>query len=246
MLWNKSFTTATSVAVICTAGAFLTGFAPIPANVSAAETSESLTLAASKDLAAIGSEDALPERDLEVEGGDEGWYILAPDGSKQKVQPGSASLKAPESGRSPRLLDLWMWTQCWTINDSNFTIKSYDWWWSGQKNQIDLKCGFHDTARGTGSGYKHIAAGHQQDWQNKLDQIGDPRYSWDDVMSSGIYAALMYPEYTTAQSGQKRCAYGILVYLTAKGIQQQFEPTVFWSENNKLIITAIPKTKGSC
>ncbi len=184
--------------------------------------------------------------ELTVESGNEGWYVLAPDGMTQKVQPGSARTPAPEPDRSSRLLDLWAWGQCWTLNDSNFAIKSYDWWWNGQKTSIDLKCGFHDDVRATGSGYKHIAAGHQKDWQAKLDQIGDARYSWDDVMASGVYAAMTYPEYTTAQAGQKRCAYGILVYLTNKGIQQQFEPTVVWSENNKLIITAIPKTKGSC
>lgn len=139
-----------------------------------------------------------------------------------------------------------MWTQCWTVNDRDFTIKSYDWWWNGQKTRIALTCGFHDDVRETGSGYKHIAAAHQRDRQNRLDQIGDTRYSWDDVMSSGVYAALMYPEDTKPQAGQKRCSYGILVYLTPKGIQQQFEPTVVWSENNKLIISAIPKTKGRC
>jgi hypothetical protein len=175
-----------------------------------------------------------------------GWYVIAPDGSSEMVEPGSARLSESTPGSSGRLLDPWMWSQCWAFNDSNFVITSYKWGWYGTSTKIDLKCGFQNEATGSGSGYKHIAANHQKDWQNKLDQIGDYRYSWDDVMSAGVHAALTYPDYTTSQAGQKRCAYGILAYVSSKGIQQMFEPTIVWSENNKLIITAIPKTKGSC
>lgn len=70
-----------------------------------------------------------------------------------------------------------MWAQCWVMNDSDFTITSHAWWWNAVKTDIRLTCGHHNDETDGGAGYKHIAARHERDWQTKLDQIGDTRYS---------------------------------------------------------------------
>ena len=105
---------------------------------------------------------------------------------------------------------------------------------------INLKCG--DSA----SGYIHIRANHQPQWQAQMTGPG----LWDDYMVWASRQALSAPLVALTQSGNKRCyTTPIRLYQVVNGVSSYWKtinPSVVVSMNNKILITSIPSTTSTC
>jgi len=68
---------------------------------------------------------------------------------------------------------------------------------------VDLNCGT------SGYGWHHIQAGHQAEWQQRLDTANQngagPVSTWDDFMALATYAVLKDPWWYTQEYSGKRC-----------------------------------------
>jgi hypothetical protein len=106
--------------------------------------------------------------------------------------------------------------------------------------KVPLRCG--DQA----SGYVHIRARHEIDWQN---QMGGPGL-WDDYMVWATKAALEAPSLVTNQANLKRCyTTPIQVYRVVNGARvfwKVFNPSVIVSTNSKKVVTSIPTNIATC
>lgn len=115
-------------------------------------------------------------------------------------------------------------------------------WKSNNDGTVALTCG-----NKKGMGFNHIRASHPADqWKAQMGGKG----SWTAYMKYLIGASLKKPAVVKNQSGNKACYQApVKVYRLTNGEPKYWKtinPSVVISKNNKLVITAIPSTKGAC
>jgi len=105
---------------------------------------------------------------------------------------------------------------------------------------IDLRCG--DSA----SGYVHIRANHQGQWQDRINQVGTGGL-WDDLMVWATGQAVEHPAggYPRTLGGGKLC-YSTPIFMSGPYGSIQFNPTIIVSDSNRKIITSYPTTSPAC
>ncbi|GAB3305221.1 hypothetical protein [Pseudoclavibacter terrae] len=158
---------------------------------------------------------------------------------------------APEGEMSPQLISFDQWFRCFSLNESSEVFSTYEFPKDGVGYPITLQCG-NDVY-----GYKHIRAGKETQWQQKIDAGLAAGWnpdmqaveSWDDLMNMATASFVSDPGEGLKYSAvsQKYCTNGIMGFVNA-----QFEPvyqfrvTVSWSENNARIITSYPDPRTYC
>lgn len=105
---------------------------------------------------------------------------------------------------------------------------------------VKLKCG------NSASGYVHIRANHQPQWQAQMGGTG----LWDDYMVWASAQVLTAPSLANTQAGNKRCyTTAIEVFQVINGAHvywKTIRPSVVVSMNNKIVVTSIPSTVSTC
>lgn len=171
------------------------------------------------------------------------------DGEYQLVLPvemeeTSEAKATPQTDNTAFLLDPQQWFQCWAINDAHYLLRTYNHPSDGHISTISLKCGT------SAFGYKHIAAGHEKDWQGVLDGVTPPgttpNVSWDDLMSAGTGNAIRHWEIKINQSGNKTCVIGTMIWFSNGVFSKPFNTRTIWSKNNMHVITSFPDRAGVC
>ena len=105
---------------------------------------------------------------------------------------------------------------------------------------VDLRCG------DSKSGYVHVRANHQNQWQSRINAVGGSG-NWDDLMAWATGEALRAPEagYPKDVGGGKWC-YTAPIFMSGPRGTVQYKPTIIVSTNNKLVITSYPSTNTAC
>ncbi|WP_292723386.1 hypothetical protein [Microbacterium sp. 13-71-7] len=163
------------------------------------------------------------------------WVAIGADGSR--FTPSGPLVAAPSQAApneaSPYLLDPPTWYFCYVLNNETYPISEYfAAYFSGFQGTINLTCG------NTAFGYKHIEAGHANDWGHYGSIVGG---TWDDFMGWAVGSTLGAPSSIGSQAGQKLC------YTAPIWITNGVEDVVVWSkviisENNRWVITAYPSS----
>jgi hypothetical protein len=178
-----------------------------------------------------------------IDTGDD-WYAVGPNG--EQMSPSEplgwkSARPASTSVVSPFLLDPVDAFQCNVSNNASHTVT----WWTAKKTstyaggRIDLKCGTATT-----SGYKHIKARHQTDWQNRVNQAGGGT-AWDDLLNFSVAQAFKAPSSVVNQGSGKICyTTPIRLYKSNGTLITTYYPRAVLSSTNKILITAFPG--GGC
>lgn len=105
---------------------------------------------------------------------------------------------------------------------------------------VDLRCG------DSNSGYVHIRASHQGQWQSRIDSVGG-NGNWDDLMAWATGEVLRAPEAGYPKDvGSGKWRYTAPIFMSGSKGTVQYKPTVIVSTNNKLVITSYPSTNTAC
>lgn len=152
----------------------------------------------------------------------EGWYAVVdgekvsiPKGLVKRPQPAKPDAGTPTGTADPLLLNLAQSTECFVFNKEQLAIATYEWAWNGTKKTKILKYGTEKY------GYKHIKKEHEKNGQKKLNELkakGQGQgYAWDDVMASGIWAAMSFSDFASYKvTENKYCSVGRLGYYATK------------------------------
>lgn len=154
---------------------------------------------------------------------------------------------------SPFLLAPDDWIQCWWFNNDSWAITSFTAGWDGELKEMALQCGFHDSATGTGQGYKHIAYGHEEQWRDRITQAqpGANTDSWGDLMWNVASRSWFDAYDSSGPYNGKLCIAGYVEMYGPNPSGQivkkyTFYPTFSWSLTNDRLITAIPSSASGC
>jgi hypothetical protein len=143
-----------------------------------------------------------------------------------------------------RMLNLIDFFGCTLAQNPDYLIKNYATQSSVSYpySRTSLYCGSSDK-----SGYLHIKAAHESDWQSRINSYGGGS-AWDDLMDFATAQVLSKPRAVVEGISNKSCFWApVKIYDSRTGYQiDYFEPTVIVSGNNKLVITSYPTTRNNC
>lgn len=183
------------------------------------------------------------------------WYAMNANGEILSSEDNIIDLAPPEPALegevSPYLIDdPFAWAACFLNYDETYPLASYTWWYTSQATMtIELQCGYHNSATGAGHGWHHIAAGHEQQWRNRIIQTGESSdgAGWDDLMSWVNLETISWPYYNERQSNYKVCVSSATLMYDGDGdYVYTFWPSVIFTEDTKRIITSIPSSYSVC
>lgn len=174
----------------------------------------------------------------------ESWIAVSPEtGGQLTVGEGSIAVNYV-SGPQPRLLNLIDFVGCTLSQNSSYLIKNYVVKPKGSytSTRAALYCGTT-----SGSGYLHIQATHQGDWQARVTAAGGGA-AWDDLMDFATAESLATPGTWSALTNNKTCYSTPVEIYDAYTLRLKFvfNPTVIVSNNNRLVITSYPTTSANC
>lgn len=140
------------------------------------------------------------------------------------------------------------WTACFVQHDENFPLRTYRWYTESGPKVITLPCGYA-TSSGGGFGWHHIALEHEQQWRQRIIQVGQSTdgAGWDDLMAWQIQGAMDFPAKNVDQVNGKRCIGAPTVMYDSSGeYAYTFYPTTVFTEDSKIVITSIPGSTYTC
>lgn len=172
------------------------------------------------------------------------WIAVSPEtGGKLTVGSGSIVMNYLP-GPQPRLLNLIDFVGCTLSQSSSYLIKNYvvKPKVSYTSTRAALYCG---TA--SSSGYLHIQAAHQTEWQARVTAAGGGA-AWDDLMDFATAESLATPGTRSSQPNNKTCYSTPVEIYDAYTFRLKFvfNPTVVVSNNNRLVVTSYPTTSANC
>lgn len=120
-----------------------------------------------------------------------------------------------------------------------------------------MKCGEHNELTDKGYGYKHVRAGHEGDWQAKLDDAVATGWvpesqgieGWDDLMATGAGNSITYWDYRSPIKGNNtRCTVSTVTFVDTSdwSIEYEFKAVAVYGENSDRLITAYPTGASTC
>lgn len=160
---------------------------------------------------------------------------------------------------SPHLINFDQWFRCFSLNQAEDVFDTYSLIQDGSITKKYLRCG--NEVNGSGWGYKHIRAGHEQDWQNQYDRAVSLGWepdaqgidSWDDVMSAGASNSLSYWSWRgPVTENQTRCYIGNLTFVRMDPNTGSWTPLYDFNvrtavaTNSSRVITTFPTTATAC
>lgn len=184
---------------------------------------------------------------------DASWYAVSTatgDLLSSEDEVVQAPTATPPGEVGPFLIDDPVaWTACFVQRDENYSLASYQWWTASGPMIINLTCGYHNAATNKGTGWHHIAGGHEQDWRNRIIQTGQSTdgAGWDDLMAWQIQEAMNFPAANENHGSGKRCVgTPVMMYEADGSYVYTFYPSTIFTEDSKIVITSIPGSSYTC
>lgn len=183
------------------------------------------------------------------------WYAVSAGGdiltSEDDLVDLAPPAPAPDGQVSPYLInDPFAWAACFVNYDEDYPLAAYAWTTSaGNPMNIQLQCGYHTSSTGAGHGWHHISVQHEQQWRNRIIQVGGSAdgAGWDDLMSWANLETISWPYYYAGQISSKVCvSSATMMYDNDGDYVYTFWPTVIFSEDSKRVITSIPSSSSRC
>jgi hypothetical protein len=152
------------------------------------------------------------------------------------------------------------WFRCFSLNQKDDSFSLYTFYDNGNFQDVRLKCGEQNDATGTEWGYKHIRAGKEGSWQDKLNAARDKGWvpesqnveGWDDLMNIGAGTSITYWNYASPIKGNNtRCTVSNLSFarIDSNGSWQivyDFNVVAVFAINSDRLITAYPTGSSVC
>ncbi|MGH8010516.1 MAG: hypothetical protein ACREQ3_26275 [Candidatus Binatia bacterium] len=199
-----------------------------------------LSVAILPSASAADSPDVTDASELTVRAGDQEWTF------DEFIELGG-NLESEDSSDAPAIQPMLLGPvdllECNVLNNADHMIISYDTMarsgWPG--GVLRLFCGT------LSSGYKHIDDRHAADWISKGESIGYYEQPWDDLMDSAVWVSTLGESsagITVNQGSGKWCMTTPMTFWIGDQLVGTMDPRIILSENNMLVITAIPG--GGC
>ncbi|MFJ3381387.1 hypothetical protein ACIPJ2_13355 [Curtobacterium sp. NPDC090217] len=160
-------------------------------------------------------------------------------------QTGESRILSSGSGISTQSIGPYGNTYCDTAA-SDFQLKSYSATAAPgyTVGSVSLQCG------NSANGFIHIRDRHAAEWLGQYAKYGPTTgLDWSDVADFDMKTALSAPLATSEDAvAQKTCYAGLIQIkeVPSGDVLGHYEPTVYVSQNNKKIVTAIPTSRERC